>query len=160
MNKTLSLIIALVASSFIFVTAQSQPDGIERQKWMGEIRNFKHDFLAKELDLSKEQQKDFFAAYDEMEDRINKLNTETRDLEQKVMSDPDASEVELDAAARTSYFLKNEESKIEIEYFDKFKDVLSPRQLIRLKNSERKFAQQLMQHHRRLKNADGLRKRH
>ncbi|MDE5596093.1 MAG: hypothetical protein K2I89_11075 [Muribaculaceae bacterium] len=160
MNKILSLVIAMVATSFVFATAQSRPDDNDRQRWMTEMRNFKHDFLTKELDLSKEQQKDFFAAYDEMEDRINRLNIETRELEQKVMADPEASEVELDAAARTSYFLKNEESKIEIEYFDKFKDVLTPRQLIRLKNSERKFAQQLMQHHRRLKTADGPHKKH
>ena len=150
----------MVATSFVFAAAQSRPEDNDRQKWMTEMRNFKHDFLTKELDLSKEQQKDFFAAYDEMEDRINRLNIETRELEQKVMADPDASEVELDAAARTCYFLKNEESKIEIEYFDKFKEVLTPQQLIRLKNSERKFAQQLMQHHRRLKTADGPRKKH
>lgn len=159
MNRTFSLFIALIASSFIFAAAQSQPDENDRQKWINEVRNFKHEFMVKDLDLSKAQQKDFFAAYDEMEDRINQLNIETRDLEQKVLSDPDASDIELEAAARMSYILKNEESKIELEYFDKFKDVLSPRQLIRLKSAERKFTQQLMQHHRRLKNADGGRKK-
>ena len=76
---------------------------------MTEMRNFKHDFLAKDLDLSKEQQQEFFSAYDEMEDRINRLNSETRDLEQRVMSDDNASDVELDAAARAVYQLKNEE---------------------------------------------------
>lgn len=159
MNRTFSLLIALLVSSFIFASAQSQPDENDRQRWINEVRNFKHEFLAKDLDLSKEQQKDFFAAYDEMEDRINQLNIETRDLEQKVLFDPDASDVELEAAARMSYILKNEESKIELEYFDKFKAMLSPRQLIRLKSAERKFTQQLMQHHRRLKNADGGRKK-
>ena len=94
-----------------------------------------------------------------MEDRINQLNAETRDLEQKVLSDSDASDVELEAAARASYILKNEESKIELEYFDKFKNTLSPRQLIKLKSAERKFTQQLMQHHRRLKKAEGGRKK-
>ena len=159
MNRTFSFLIALLASSFIFASAQSQPDERERQKWISEVRNFKHEFLVKDLELSKEQQKDFFAAYDEMEDRINQLNAETRDLEQKVLSDSDASDVELEAAARASYILKNEESKIELEYFDKFKNTLSPRQLIKLKSAERKFTQQLMQHHRRLKKAEGGRKK-
>ena len=160
MKKTLSLLIVLLTFSSVYATAQSQPDASDRQKWMNEVRNFKHDFLAKELDLTKDQQKDFFTAYDEMEDRINRLNVETRDLEQKVMTDQNASDVELDAAARSIYFLKNEESKIETEYFDRFKEILSPRQLIQLKTSERKFTQQLMQHHRRLKKADSPRNRH
>ena len=108
MKKTLSLLIVLLAFSSVYATAQSQPDASDRQKWMNEVRNFKHDFLAKELDLTKDQQKDFFTAYDEMEDRINRLNVETRDLEQKVMTDQNASDVELDAAARSIYFLKNE----------------------------------------------------
>ncbi len=138
---------------------QSQPDEPDRQKWMTEMRNFKHDFLAKDLDLSKEQQQEFFASYDEMEDRINRLNAETRDLEQRVLADDDATDVELDAAARAVYQLKNEESKIELEYFDQFKKILRPQQLIRLKNAERKFTQQLMNHHRRLKNNDGGRRK-
>ena len=149
------LLIVLVASFSVIAAAQNQNDNIDRQKWMNEMRNFKHDFLAKDLELSKEQQHDFFAAYDEMEDRINRLNLETRELEQKTLADPDASDVALEAAARASYHLKNEECKIELEYFDKFKEILSPQQLIRLKNSERKFTQQLMQHHRRLRNPDG-----
>lgn len=161
MYKALSFIFFVLAvSSLSPVYAQpSQPDESDRQKWMTEMRNFKHDFLAKDLDLSKEQQQDFFAAYDEMEDRINRLNAETRELEQSVLSDDNASDVELDAAARAVYQLKNEESKIELEYFDQFKKILQPKQLIRLKNAERKFTQQLMIHHRRLKNGEGGRRK-
>lgn len=155
MSRTSSLIIALVVSLTFTATAQSQPDENDRQKWISEVRNFKHEFLAKDLDLTKDQQRDFFTAYDEMEDRISRLNIETRELEQKALADPETSDVALDAAARASYSLKNEESKIELEYFDKFKEILTPKQLIRLKNSERKFTQQLMIHHRRLKKADG-----
>ena len=62
MNRTFSFLIALMASSFIFASAQSQPDERDRQKWISEVRNFKHEFLVKDLELSKEQQKDFFAA--------------------------------------------------------------------------------------------------
>ena len=115
--------------------------------------------MAKELDLSKSQQSEFFDIYDEMEDRVEKLNSESRDLVQRVLSDPDATDVELDAAARVVYQLKNEESKIELEYFDRFKKILQPRQLILLKSAERKFTQQLMIHHRRLKKADNGRKK-
>lgn len=159
MRRTSSLIIALVVSFTFIATAQSQPDENDRQKWMSEVRNFKHEFLAKDLDLTKDQQRDFFPAYDEMEDRLSRLNIETRELEQKALADPATSDVALDAAARASYSLKNEESKIELEYFDTFKKILSPKQLIRLKNAERKFTQQLMIHHRRLKKAEGAQRK-
>lgn len=150
----------MAAASLSSVFAQSvQPDESDRRKWMTEMRNFKHDFLAKDLNLTKEQQQEFFASYDEMEDRIDRLNAETRDLEQRIMTDSDASDVEVDAAARAVYQLKSEESKIELEYFDRFKEILQPRQLIKLKNAERKFTQQLMIHHRRLKNNDGGRRK-
>ncbi len=161
MYRALSFIFFVITMSSLSTVyaQQSQPDEPDRQKWMTEMRNFKHDFLAKDLDLSKEQQQEFFASYDEMEDRINRLNAETRDLEQRVLADDDATDVELDAAARAVYQLKNEESKIELEYFDQFKKILRPQQLIRLKNAERKFTQQLMNHHRRLKNNDGGRRK-
>ncbi len=161
MNRALSfLLILLATASLLKASAQApQPDENDRQKWFSEVRNFKHDFLAKELDLTKEQQRDFYAAYDEMEDRINRLNSETRDLEQRTISDEQATDVQLDAAARAMYQLKSEEGKIELEYYDRFRSILQPRQMLRLKNAERKFTQQLMIHHRRLKNADNGRKR-
>ena len=159
MNKALSFILFFFSSSFSFISFAQQPDENDRQKWISEVRNYKHEFLAKELDLSKSQQSEFFDIYDEMEDRVEKLNSESRDLVQRVLSDPDATDVELDAAARVVYQLKNEESKIELEYFDRFKKILQPRQLILLKSAERKFTQQLMIHHRRLKKADNGRKK-
>lgn len=150
----------MISVGAIRSTAQPpQLDDEGRQKWMTELRNYKHEFMTKELDLSKEQQRDFFAEYDCMEDRLNSLNIDTRELEQRTLSNPEASEVELEATARALFNLKSEESKIELEYFDKFKNILTPKQLIRLKNTERKFTQQLVQHHRRLRNADGQRKK-
>lgn len=139
------------------VRADAQPPQLDdegRQRWMTEIRNYKHDFFTKELELSEDQQRDFFAEYDQMEDRINKLNSETRELEEKTIDNPDASDVELEATARALFEIKGEESKIELEYFEKFKNILQPKQLVLIKNTERKFTQQLVQHHRRLRNTE------
>lgn len=155
------LCITIMQTAALRVSAQPpQPiDEDGRQKWMAELRNYKHDFLIKELDIPSDKQKEFFSEYDSMEDRINELNAQTRNLEQKVISDPDASDVEVEAAARAQFELKGEENKIELEYYEKFKEILTPKQLIRIKNAERKFTQQLMQHHRRLRGNDGPRKR-
>ncbi|MBP2690964.1 MAG: hypothetical protein J6B44_03980 [Muribaculaceae bacterium] len=151
-----------VIISISVVRADAQPPQLDdegRQRWMTEIRNYKHDFFTKELELSEDQQRDFFAEYDQMEDRINKLNSETRELEEKTIDNPDASDVELEATARALFEIKGEESKIELEYFEKFKNILQPKQLVLIKNTERKFTQQLVQHHRRLRSTESKRRR-
>lgn len=122
----------------------------DRERFMTEMRNFKHDFLAKELDLSKDEQREFFPIYDRMEDEIGKLNDETRQLERKIEKDKNASDLELETATKAIVDQKGKEALIEGEYYEKFKSILSPRQLFNLKNAERKFNQELMRHHRRL----------
>lgn len=138
---------ALAATLF----AQDRPSTDERQKWLSEVRNYKQEYLARELQLSKEQQAKFFPVYNEMDEELDKVAADTRDLEAKVNDNKDASDVEVSAAARALFEQKARESEIELRYFDSFKEILTPRQLIRLKAAERKFTQQLVRHHGRMK---------
>ncbi len=131
--------------------AQKQLSDTDRQRWLSELRTYKHEYLTKELSLTKEQQRDFFPLYDKMEDEVERINTETRQLETTASDKTDASELELENAARTVFEQKRAEGQVEMTYFEKFKEILSPRQLLRLKNAERKFTQQLVKHHRRMK---------
>lgn len=151
-----SLITILIFLSAMSVSlrfqAQGQPmTNADRTRWLSEIRNYKHDFLVRELELTKEQQRDFFPLYDEMEDEIERINAETRELESKASENSEASELEIENAARTVFEQKRAEGQVEMTYFDKFKEILTPRQLLRLKNSERKFTQELVKHHRRMR---------
>ncbi len=127
------------------------PDN-DRQRWLEELRGYKHDFITAELELSQEQQNEFFPIYDEMEDEIERLNIMTRELEDAVNSNDEASDIEIENAARTIFELKRAEGQIEMTYFEKFKEILSPRQLLQLKNVERKFTNRLVKHHRRMRN--------
>lgn len=133
-------------------TAQSaQVTEADRSRWLSEIREYKHEFLAKELNLTKEQQREFFPLYDSMEDEVERINAETRDTETRLSENADASELELENGARTIFEQKRAEGQVEMTYFDKFKEILSPRQLLKLKSSERRFTQQLVNHHRRMR---------
>jgi len=131
--------------------AQERPSSGERQKWLSEVRNYKQEYLTRELQLTKEQQTKFFPVYNEMDEELNKVASETRDLEAKVNDDKDASDVEVSAAARAIFEQKARESEIELRYFDSFKEMLTPRQLMHLKAAERKFTQHLVRHHGRMK---------
>lgn len=152
MNKRilLSLVILISALCPLLPAAQDRLSDSDRQRWLSELRTYKHDYLVKELDLTKDQQREFFPLYDKMEDEVERISSETRALEAKA-DNKDASDLEIENAARTVFEQKRAEGQIEMTYFEKFKEILSPRQLLRLKNAERKFTQQLVKHHRRMR---------
>lgn len=142
----LALVIAVTA-----LAASAQFSPAERQRWLGEMRNLKHDFIAKELSLTKDQEREFFPLYDKMEDEIAALNTQTREDEARVAADRYATDLEMENTARTVFEQKRAEGQIEMTYFEKYKTILTPKQLLQLKNAERKFTQQLVNRHRRVK---------
>ncbi len=147
--KALFLLIAAMATCS--AAAQTPLSENERERALTEMRAYKHQFIAKELNLSKEQQSGFFPVYDEMDDKLMQINLETRELERAVNENKEASDTEIEAAATAIFNQKEREGKIENEYFDKFKEVLTPRQLLLLKSAEKKFTQRLVRHHRRLR---------
>lgn len=151
---TIALLVFLTA---IAAQAQHRPPFSEedRQRFRNEVRQYKHEFLIKELELSKEQQRDFFAAYDEMEDKIDLVASDTRRLEKTVAEKNDATDIELEAAARAVFSQKKSEGEIEATYYERFRQILKPRQLLALRSAERRFAQQLMRHHRKARSAAG-----
>jgi len=156
--KTVSAVLLTLLLSATALTASAQKPSKamsddDRQRFRAEMRAYKHNFLARELDLTRNQQQDFFPVYDEMNDEIDRIGAETRALEREVSSKEDASDVELEAAARAVFSQKSTEGDVENQYFDRFKQILEPRQLLQLRAAERKFTKQLMRHHRRARSA-------
>ncbi len=148
MNNPRSLFVALLLAFISGAVFAQEAEENLRDRIFSELRPYKHQVLARELQLSKEQQREFFAVYDEMEDRLQQISTETRDLEKKVNSDKNATDTEIEAAANAVYSQKEREGKVEMEYFDRFKEILTPRQLLRLRTAEKSFTQRLVKHHR------------
>lgn len=158
MPRFIPLMCALLFMAMVPAKALAQQlNEDDRNRYVNQIRAYKHDFLAKELGLSKAQQDAFFELYDAMEDRTMDLGGEVRDLEKKA-SAAGASDEEMAAAAIALYSQKMREGEIEIEYYEKFKETLTPAQLVALKSAERKFTQELMRQHRRLRGEKGARR--
>lgn len=136
------------------MAAQRNGGDDNREQWFKEMRDYKHAFLAKELDLSRDQQRKFFPLYDEMEDETAKLNQETRQLEEKIAKTGDnVTDIEYDKATEALFEQKSKEGEIEKSYLKKFQPILSKKQLFMLKGAERKFTRDIMKHHRRLRSA-------
>lgn len=132
--------ISLLIPSLIY--AQSSPE--QRARWMNEIRKTKLEYFAKELKLSDDQQKKFNPLYEEMETAIYKSNNEAEELMKKTAADKNATDTEYEAAALAASKAKQKEGEIKTQYFNKFADILSKKQLFQLKQAEEKFKQYLL----------------
>ncbi len=150
----ISILAAMVATILPAIAQQPGFTPADRQRWLGEMRTLKHDFIARELELDQDQKDRFFELYDSMEDDIASLNTETREAETRVASDSEATDLMIQNTARTVFEQKRAEGQIEMTYFDQFSQILTPRQLLQLKNAERKFTQQLVNRRRALRRSD------
>ena len=147
MNMSRFLPLILLAAAFC-VQAQRPDNGRRQQRGREQLIEYRHNFLAKDLDLSADQQTRFFALYDEMNERLEAMNDEYRDICRKVGSDSKLSDVALESYARRMFEQKKLESEVELDYFEKFKQILNPSQLARLKPAEMKIFRNLSKFHR------------
>lgn len=149
--KQIFLASVLIMSATFSAAAQTdEPDN--REQWFKEVREYKHRYFAKELDLTRDQQTEFYNIYDKMEDDINKVNSETRALEKKIREQDDVTDLEYDQATQALLEQKQKEFEIESQTYDKLKTVLNKKQLFELRGVERQFTREVMKFHHRNKN--------
>lgn len=122
-----------------------------REQWMNEMRAYKRIYFTKELALTSEQKNKFFPLYEEMEDKVGKINDDARNMEKRVAELKNASDVEYEKATEAMYDASVKSSAIEKEYMEKFRGILSAKQVFRIKAVERKFNKELMKQHHRLR---------
>lgn len=147
--KLLAFVIAVVAMGVMPVAAQKHQHGQQRpdkKEWMAKMREAKHKFLAKELQLTDAQKKEFFAVYDKNEDARRKVELESRQFERTIEQKGDAAtDAELDALINDQFSMEERLSKVDQESLPQLRKILTRRQLARLKHAERKFNRTLME---------------
>ncbi len=143
----------IVLSSSCIIKAENQEKVPQQEnKWMNEVRNFKHSFLIKETEMTEEQSNNFIPLYSEMEDKIYQANREARKLEQEItLSQKEISEENYLNAATVLSQVKEKEAEIEKHYFALFSNILSKKQLFMLKRAENRFAFEMLSHYKRSK---------
>ena len=157
MKKISIIILALMFfASFSTIDAQKKPSKEGRQQWFKEMREYKHNFLSKELDLDDNQKEAFFKIYDAMEDETFNLHHGTRKLQRELIKkEADVTDIEYEKAAEALFELKYKEAQIGLKYFEQFKTVLTKKQLFLLKKAEDKYTRHLMKQHDRQKKNKG-----
>lgn len=147
---TLAALLWLTLSASFSVSAAPQTPG-EREQWMTEMRQYKRIYFTKELELTRDQQNKFYPLYEEMEDKEAKINDEARAMEKRVAETSNASDLEYEKATEAVYDAAVRSAQLEREYMEKFKEILSRKQLFKLKGVERQFNREMMKQHHRLR---------
>lgn len=145
----------MIVSAAFGAMAQDKDSGkkkVDRKEWFDKMRQYKHRFLIKELNLTEEQQPKFFEIYDAMEAERMKAAQECRRMEKRIDENPDATtDADYLKAARAMTEVKCKEEAVVAKYFDSLGSVLSPRQMYLLQKAESKFTRKLMQTHFNMK---------
>ncbi|MDE6535646.1 MAG: Spy/CpxP family protein refolding chaperone [Muribaculaceae bacterium] len=146
--KQIRIILSLLILAFGVMPAVAQkhgPKNQNRKEWMAKMRELKHDFMAKELQLSDSQKAQFFEVYDKCEDARHNIEHEAREKEKALEKKGDAAtDAELDALIADQFSMEERLGKVDQQYLPQFRKVLTRRQLARLKHAERKFMRKLM----------------
>lgn len=144
------IISAIVALTVMVVPAQAQKLSPEQvRQGLAEMRTYKHAMLVKELDLEKDQEQKFFDVYDKMDDELMAIGVQMRKIEQDILSQSDPSDAECKSASRMLFEQKKKESEIELRYYDRLAEVLTPQQLVKLKSTERRITMNMAKYHGR-----------
>lgn len=136
-------------SLFSALSLFAQKNDNQHAQWIKEMKQAKLEFMAKELKLTNEQTPKFNEVYNIMQGELDKIRSETRRLEKSVENKNDATDLEYEKAAEAMFEYKIKEGTIEKRYFDKFKAILTPQQLLKFKKAEMKWLKELMKHRKK-----------
>lgn len=155
MKKVISIAIfsvSVLCSSVVAYAEKNSNTTQQENKWIAEVRNYKHSFLIKETEMTEAQQKEFIPLYTEMEEKIYSTNKEARAIEQDITrSQEEADEEKYSQAATALSQVKEKEAEIENHYFGLFSKILSKKQMFLLKRAENRFSIEMLNHNKRSK---------
>lgn len=147
--------IVLIALLIVpFSSLADKPDNghkdLDKKEWFRKLKETKHNFMVKKLDLTKAQQDEFFRLYDAKEQARFEAESKVRSLEKEITKKGDAAtDEDYSRAITAQYQLNHDLAKIESQYEEEFRKVLTKRQLYKLRNAEFSFQRKLMQQHNR-----------
>lgn len=149
----LALLITLVLMTSLVASAQPKVSKADREKWDREMREFKHDYFARELGLEESQKVKFFALYDAMDNELRAVRHEARVAQKELKAKGNAAtDKDYEKVSEKLYELKGQENAIEMKYYEQFKTVLTTKQLYKLRDVENSFGELVRKHRHERKN--------
>lgn len=137
------MLIALIAGTGVINAQQKNRKRGGGHGWFKEMIEFKLKFLAQELELTEEQQAKFFPLYTEMMNAKHNVMHKARQAEKRLKGIANPTDEDYRIATEAMEQAKKEDEAIEKRYEAKFKTILTPKQMYKLKEAERKFHEKL-----------------
>jgi hypothetical protein len=144
--KTQILYIALILMSCIY-----KADAQEPRTKAERIKAVKVAFIIEEINLTPDQSQNFWPVYNELESKIKAINKSNK----KRLNIDEMSDSELETMLNNR--LKTEEEKLALHraYIQKFKKVITIRQIVLLQRAEKRFKKELLRRARERKEGRG-----
>lgn len=153
MNKYLLFILTSFLTIF-GAAAQKDNHAPDKKKMFKEVQEFKMKFLAQEMELKPNQQKQFFELYGEMNKKKRDCYKDVDELKKKLKSTPEATEEDYKKLREEENKANEKAAAIEKEYDEKFSEFLTEKQIFKMKEAETEFRHK-MQEMRRARPAKG-----
>lgn len=145
-------IVSFVLMSLLVTTMFAQGDlsGMSREQF----RKYKENYIKTELNLNEALCRKFFPLYQEYQDKKQKIYSENQALMERANI---ASEAEYRTIIERLQELGEASDRLEKEYFQKFKGILTYEQLFKLNKAESNFQKHLFKELSKRKNNSGRR---
>lgn len=145
-------IVSFVLMSLLVTTMFAQGDlsGMSREQF----RKYKENYIKTELNLNETLCRKFFPLYQEYQDKKQKIYSENQALMERANI---ASEAEYRTIIERLQELGEASDRLEKEYFQKFKGILTYEQLFKLSKAESNFQKHLFKELSKRKNNSGRR---
>ncbi|MFW5753843.1 MAG: hypothetical protein ACOCV9_03485 [Marinilabiliaceae bacterium] len=144
MNKYIViLLLALIGGPFFNTFSQEKKD--DEKDRIEQLKSQKVAFITKHLDLSTSEAQEFWPVYNEFSDKMDELRNKTKKNIINLHKTLDSlSEAEKEAAIDKHIEYELREAKLEKEYHEHFKEILSIDKVIKLYEAEHEFKKKML----------------
>lgn len=143
MNKI--FFITFVAFSVVFSFCANAQEGKQHKDFDREAFQAKRNaFITAEVGLTPEEAASFIPLCNELQEKMFELGRECRKLSKELRKNPETTEDVYLKAIDECVNVNLKQAQLEKEYYDKFKEILSPKKLYKYRRAELKFAREFM----------------
>lgn len=118
----------------------------DRHRWEGEMLEYKHQMLERELNLKDSQKTRFFALYDALDRERRAQFMKAREKHSAVAKKANPTNAEYNDAINTECQVANKIAALQSQYYREYAKILTPEQLFKLSSAERKIMRDLRRH--------------
>ncbi|MDR1809921.1 MAG: hypothetical protein LBR34_05910 [Prevotella sp.] len=147
-TKIISLLFVLV-TGITFVHGQTQAQENRPPFNLEEFKQKRSEFLKKEIGLTPEEAKAFIPLCDELMRKKFELNKSIIEKNRSLINRTSVPDAEYEGLVAETFEVRKKEIKLEKEYYEKFKAVLSPEKIYKYQQAEMKLARNMINNRQR-----------